>query len=442
MPVLVNDAPLSVLLLAWDDADPAPAHLGAPLPAGVALQAALAARVALTAILPQLPAPTISEPSTTAPAATPPADDLALAVSAGEAAVGWASLAGPPAPPTAAGPGSAPSATGPAAAGQSFPTPPAGPEPGAPMLIGLADLTLPELSAEARRRGDASGQPRPPVGAWRPPAAPYVGRAAHDTATSSAAAAPAAPAPTPPAKPEPGSAPVASLAPDEVLDNTLRHNLSFGPSPAQPGPAPEEPEAAADPGPAEAADLTQWTDDLTLDPAPPDALTAPAARPAALAALRRPTPPAGAEALAAAAALSFRLIQFARFATQLTAGGAGFAVIFAAAWPTWLAAVEIRQRTGRPLVLYVAGLPSEQGPRPARGWLLELERQAFARADLVLVPTAALAEQLGRRYPLRRAAQVLGSAPQPGQADDSPFDFEHFTAELLPQLRAAAGGPA
>ena len=75
---------------------------------------------------------------------------------------------------------------------------------------------------------------------------------------------------------------------------------------------------------------------------------------------------------------------------------APYAVIYAPAWPTWLAAQELRQRTGRPLVLHVAALaaPADEPLDEAAGWMAELQRQALRRADVVLTETAALAQRL------------------------------------------------
>ena len=97
-----------------------------------------------------------------------------------------------------------------------------------------------------------------------------------------------------------------------------------------------------------------------------------------------------------AADLNFQIIQYARFAVPVALTEPPFAVIYAPAWPTWLAAQELRQRTGRPLVLHLATLaaPEDESAETAAGWMAELQRQALHRADLVLTETAALAQRL------------------------------------------------
>ena len=96
--------------------------------------------------------------------------------------------------------------------------------------------------------------------------------------------------------------------------------------------------------------------------------------------------------------LNFRMIQYARQAAQLVRGRADFGAIYAPSWPAWLAALEIRNSSGRPLVLYATGLTVDR-PNPAeRGWQLELERMALRRARLILVPDEAVGRHLRARY--------------------------------------------
>lgn len=476
----MNDDPLSILLLAWDDADPAPGALGAGLPAGAALRHALAARLSLTAILPQQPASEdaagrYSVAELNAPTAV--ASDAAAAVF--PIPIG----AGPEATGTKRA-GTAGTAPTPASARLAL-SPPRAPVPGAPLLIGLAEFTVPELEAQARRWGSrAPGSPL--AGGRQAPAAPYVGSSLAP-ATSVATAAAALPARTglagPNSAPGPGpiGAPAAAtgLAPAAPeFANSLPTAFStprfplfgltgFDLESAAPPTAPAFGEAT-EPGAAEAADLAQWADDLTLadtdtdSGAYPAGSPAPVSRPAALAALRQPEPAgppegslaagsaanpdsaitAGPTALAAAASLSFRIIQYARFATQLTAGGTGFGVIFATAWPCWLAAAEIRQRTGQPLLLYVTSLPSAAAPPRARGWLRALEQQALRQADVVLVPDAAFGAALAARFALRQPPRVLPPATAPAGPAQTAAGLAAFVLALLPTLRPGAPAEA
>ena len=156
-------------------------------------------------------------------------------------------------------------------------------------------------------------------------------------------------------------------------------------------PAPFD-EPVAEMGAAEARDLDAPEDDLVPDAAPPAAaqVAAETAAPDATPtwAVRQPT----------LNGLNFRMIQYARQAAQLVDGRQDFGVIYAPGWPAWLAALEVRNRSGRPLVLYTAALASDMAPAGERGWLLGLERMVLRRATLVLVPDAEVLSQLHARH--------------------------------------------
>ena len=117
--------------------------------------------------------------------------------------------------------------------------------------------------------------------------------------------------------------------------------------------------------------------------------------------------------------LNYQVIQYARFAVPVALAEAEFAVIYAPAWPTWLAAQELRQRTGRPLVLHVATLAASaaESVATATGWMADLQRQAMQRADLILTETPALAERLRRELGLPFATvQAAAAADAPAIA--------------------------
>lgn len=104
--------------------------------------------------------------------------------------------------------------------------------------------------------------------------------------------------------------------------------------------------------------------------------------------------------------LNFQVIQYARFAVPVALAEPPFAVVYAPAWPTWLAAQELRQRTGQPLVLHVSTLAAtdEESVETATGWIAELQRQALRRADLILAETPTLAQRLRRDLGLPASA--------------------------------------
>ena len=171
-------------------------------------------------------------------------------------------------------------------------------------------------------------------------------------------------------------------------------DLNFDPDPELPAvqhPAAFQ-ETTEEIGAGEAADISAPEDNLV-----PDAPTAEA--PVARAPTPAPAEPATPTVLAPRLdGLNFRMIQYARQAAQLVRDRSDFGVIYAPNWPAWLAALEIRNSSGRPLVLYLAGLATDL-PNPAEhGYQLEMERMAMRRARLVLVPDEALRRRLLALY--------------------------------------------
>ncbi|MBC6606729.1 glycosyltransferase [Hymenobacter sp. BT188] len=210
-------------------------------------------------------------------------------------------------------------------------------------------------------------QPVRDISSWQSPAAPYIGAAQDQTE-------------------EAGLGEAASEETDYLIQNSPPDLLL----------ADEQAVEASEPGADEAHDLDQPGDNLTLDkPAvtvqpeylPPIEFSADRAT---LRNLLNALPEAPGD-------LNFQVIQYTRFATRL-ALREQFGVIYAPEWHVWLAGLEIRQLTGRPLVLHVHSLALDRDSPNDRGWILELERLALRRATLVLAATETLAERLQSAY--------------------------------------------
>jgi hypothetical protein len=190
-----------------------------------------------------------------------------------------------------------------------------------------------------------------------------------------------------------------------------------------PGPGADEPvltpdasitelsEAAASPADGLTVDVSAVQTAPEQPVAPAEAVTpAPSATEATLLPAAKSTAPAAAspDALHPASQpfdapdLNFQIIQYARRAVPQALAQQPFGVIYAPAWPTWLAAQELRQRTGRPLVLHLAQLAATEDELIdlAAGWVAEIQRQALHRADLILTETPALAQRLRRELAL------------------------------------------
>jgi len=78
-----------------------------------------------------------------------------------------------------------------------------------------------------------------------------------------------------------------------------------------------------------------------------------------------------------------RVVAYARAAAAL-AENRDFDLIHAHDWMTFLAGMEIKARTGKPLVLHVHSLSYDRSGPEARGWVFEIEKQAMEAADLII----------------------------------------------------------
>jgi hypothetical protein len=449
LPAAVLPAPIAVLVLAWGEATPAVRALVE------ATQASAPPLDSLLVLVPQADAPAGLSAEEYLPLPPPPAEPPAPAAAPlsteTQAMPGLPKLLAPALPlPGAASTNSsfatpAPTATA-ATTTAEEPAPLAW---AAVRVVRLGSLSLAQLTTQA-------GQPLPaPIwtGTATTPAAPYLGAAAELRPISTlqeesqVVASPGLPssgaAPTleaddvPAALASPAQAP--ALIPSRVAQPTTSTQAAPLYDPADS--ISQAPDLEADLLPAEAEELASFEAPQAETLTTPDFLFSAEASPAqadwsgALAALRQPAalpdtvaaptvepapkaePAAEPErtphpALRPAAPhypapdLNFQIIQYARFAVPVALAEPPFAVIYAPAWPTWLAAQELRQRTGRPLVLHVATLAAAAEPvGTATGWIAELQRQALQRADLILTETPALAARL--RHELRLPAEAV-----------------------------------
>ncbi|MBT2557923.1 glycosyltransferase [Hymenobacter sp. ISL-91] len=269
-------------------------------------------------------------------------------------------------------------------------------------ITGLAELDLATFQTTAR--------PSPNPAAWQAPAAPYIGSsspaAPYLGATPGVSVVPVAtiaPTARPPAPGQlaalpdrPAVRPPTTSAAPAASASASRVSSVSGTGPEQSASAEASPEPAiraTGPLQNEPAASVASPDLHPAPDTPPPPTRVHATLTQELAALGR-NPPS-----ATAADLNFQVIQYARFATRWTIGRQ-FAVIYAVDWPTWLAAMEIRQLTGWPLVLHVHSLAQERATAVETGWAVALERLALRRADLVLAATAEVADLLTERYQL------------------------------------------
>ena len=426
-PAADSAIPIAVLVLAWDETTPAVRALVE------ATQAAAPTVESILVMVPQAAHPDVLSaeeylPLSPAPTPTPPPDEALLGDTS----------ALPPAISALASPKPAAEAlvenlSHAAADEVALAAPaPASLAWSAVRVLRLGNSSLAGLSQRA-------GQPLPPpiwLGTATAPAAPYLGAGIEPVQLVAPAS----------ALPEAAPAPVLGEAIAGLVHPTVSTIATAPPQYEPAEPLTQGADLEADLLPGEAEELTHFELATAEVPAllasfeesaavaDDFSFSAPQADWAgALATLQQPvpvapTPPPAAQAAGAgwpagpvalryeAPDLNFRIIQYARFAVPVVLAEAPYAAIYAPAWPTWLAAQELRQRTGWPLVLHVTTLAAEEDESldTATGWMADLQRQALRRADVVLAETPALAQRL--RHELDLPAATVHTVP----AADSP----------------------
>lgn len=495
----------SVLLLAWDDADPSVAVFGgAALPPTLPLVYQLAAQQPVLAVYPHLPfgehaasgtpnntdeaAPDIT-PAARPAAATTDTEATEVANEANDAIapeetksaldteVALPGVQLLPSPATESGkvPATAETAfsriigledltpaSSPAAAAESVAAATtAGATAKDPEKVAAAEAVAAPVAVSARSQwpaGTVLSQ------RWLAPAAPYLGAGSVETFPLPPPAPPRPSATSPetqeavsliqkpqaiaeevavaeaaiePASDVPQAASVSSVA-LRRKEHPLAGDLNFDPDPELPAmlqlPAFDEP--IEEVGTAEAYDISAPEDDITLD----TSVTPVAERVVTVfptVAARPATPPVATPAMEIATpivlmprmdGLNFRMIQYARQAAQLVRGRSDIAIIYAPNWPAWLAALELRDSTRKPLVLYVANLAADFAAPAERGWLLEIERMTLRRATLILVPDQATEKQLRKHY-----ADTIGAGRVAVAANEATVQ-QHLTELALASI--------
>lgn len=91
------------------------------------------------------------------------------------------------------------------------------------------------------------------------------------------------------------------------------------------------------------------------------------------------------------------VIQYARYATRL-ASHKDFDVIYAHDWMTFLAGVELKLVSGKPLVVHVHSLSYDRAGKDSQGWIYELEKQALDKADFIIPVSAYTAGIIQKQY--------------------------------------------
>lgn len=82
-------------------------------------------------------------------------------------------------------------------------------------------------------------------------------------------------------------------------------------------------------------------------------------------------------------AIGERVYNFSKIAT-LIALNRDFDVIHAHDWMTFVAGMEIKAATGKPLVLHIHSLETDRNSTESKGWVYQIEKKAMEYADIII----------------------------------------------------------
>lgn len=93
--------------------------------------------------------------------------------------------------------------------------------------------------------------------------------------------------------------------------------------------------------------------------------------------------------------------QYANIVTAL-ADKMDFDVIHAHDWMTMLAGMQIKEKTGKPLVMHIHSLEVDRSGENSKGWVYDLEKKGMEYADLLMPVSNFTANNIHRYYGIQR----------------------------------------
>ncbi len=95
--------------------------------------------------------------------------------------------------------------------------------------------------------------------------------------------------------------------------------------------------------------------------------------------------------------LATKVIEFSKIAAKL-ALSEDFDIIHAHDWMTFLAGVEVKKATGKPLVLHIHALQYDRSGADDYGWIYEIEKYGMEQADFILPVSRYTGEIIAHHY--------------------------------------------
>jgi len=138
--------------------------------------------------------------------------------------------------------------------------------------------------------------------------------------------------------------------------------------------------------------------------------------------------------------LGSKVVEFSKIAAKLALAGDDFDVVHAHDWMTFLAGVEVKKATGKPLVVHLHASQYDRAGADARGWIDDIERYGMREADRVIPVSRYTGEIVHRHYgiPLEKIRPVHNGA-DPVEAFTTKKKFPEKLVLFLGRLTAQKG---
>ncbi len=137
--------------------------------------------------------------------------------------------------------------------------------------------------------------------------------------------------------------------------------------------------------------------------------------------------------------LGAKVIEFSKVAAKL-AMLEPFDIIHAHDWMTFLAGVEVKKATGKPLVVHVHALQYDRAGADARGWIYDLEKYGMEEADRVIPVSHYTAKIIAENYGIEPAKiHPVHNGADPVEAFETKKKFPEKLVLFLGRITSQKG---
>ncbi|GAA5123704.1 glycosyltransferase [Luteolibacter yonseiensis] len=137
--------------------------------------------------------------------------------------------------------------------------------------------------------------------------------------------------------------------------------------------------------------------------------------------------------------LGGKVIEFSKVAAKL-ALLEPFDIIHAHDWMTFLAGVEVKKATGKPLVVHVHALQYDRAGADARGWIYDLEKYGMDEADRIIPVSRYTGEIIATHYGINpEKIHAVHNGADPVEAFETKKKFPEKLVLFLGRLTSQKG---